>query len=257
MPTNGVQNELCASACGDAGGAGLADGCPCATFAYCSYGDAQLACNLTYNCPTGGGRRHEGAFFASATHLATLAALERASITAFSTLRRELRAHRAPSSLLRACSRARRDEVRHARSMSALARRAGEVVPPVVVTPIATRSLEAIAIENVVEGCVRETYGALVATWQAMHAADREVATVMKRIAGEESQHAALAWRVHRWIAPRLDHAARARVAEAREAALVSLAADLAGEPEEPLRRMLGVPGARQAQAMAATLAEA
>ena len=240
------------------GDAGFTPGCACRQDYGCSLGDAgTMQCVLGYACPAGGGRRHEGAAFASAPHLASLAALERASITAFSTLRRELRAHRAPSSLLRACSRARRDEIRHARSMSALARRAGEVVPPVMVTAIARRSLEAIAIENVVEGCVRETYGALVATWQAIHAADREVATLMKRIAGEESQHAALAWRVHRWIEPRLDRAARTRVAEARAAALIALEADLAREPEIQLRRMLGLPGARQAQAMAATLAEA
>ena len=52
------------------------------------------------------------------------------------------------------------------------------------------RELEAIAIENAVEGCVRESFGALLATWQAKTAGDARVRAAMKRIARDETRHA-------------------------------------------------------------------
>ena len=50
-----------------------------------------------------------------------------------------------------------------------------------------------IARENAEEGCVRETFGALLAAHQAAYACDPEVREVMTRIAGDELRHAALA----------------------------------------------------------------
>jgi hypothetical protein len=182
--------------------------------------------------------------------LAQLAQLEAASVPAFARLRRELHAHGAPRSLLRATSRARRDEVRHARNMKALARRRGGAVPAATMESVPPRSLEAIAMENVVEGCVRETYGALLATWQSMHARDREVREAMKRIARDETRHASLAWRAHRWMNLRLDRAARARLVEARLATIAKLRMELAIEPHFEAIRDLGVPSARHAVAL-------
>jgi hypothetical protein len=56
------------------------------------------------------------------------------------------------------------------------------------------RSLEELAVENAVEGCVRETYGALTAIWQARTAKDPSVAAAVRRIARDETRHAALSW---------------------------------------------------------------
>ena len=118
-----------------------------------------------------------GAYFARA------AQLEGASVAAFRGLRAELHALGAPRPLLRALSRAARDEQRHTRATSALARRFGARSLSARVAPVAQRSLEAITLENVAEGCVRELYGALVATFQARTAQDLQVRSAMARIA--------------------------------------------------------------------------
>jgi hypothetical protein len=110
-----------------------------------------------------------------------------------------------------------RDEVRHARLTRALARRSGERVAAPVVEPVCQRSLDAIAVENAVEGCVRETYGALVATRDAEAHPDPAVRAAMRRIARDETRHAALAWQVAAWVEPRLGRDARRRVREARD----------------------------------------
>lgn len=113
------------------------------------------------------------------------------------------------------------------------------------------------AIENAVEGCVRETFGALVATWQAAHATDAGVRAAMKRIAADETRHAALAWAIDRWMDGRLDATARARVERSRRAAVRTLLRDLAAELPADVRRTAGLPSARQARALASAVFEA
>jgi hypothetical protein len=110
------------------------------------------------------------------------------------------------------------------------------------VPPRQSRSLEAIALENISEGCVRELFGALVATFQGEHARDPEVRRVMRRIAHEETRHAALSLEVQRWLEQRLDGAARERVRAAREHALGELAAELRGAAAPELIDEAGVP---------------
>src|SRR5204862_5482346 len=77
--------------------------------------------------------------------------LEAASVPAFRVLARELRAHGAPRSLIRAARRAARDEIRHARLGKLLAERFGGhyVRPRIALLPL--RSVEAIATDNAVE----------------------------------------------------------------------------------------------------------
>jgi hypothetical protein len=189
----------------------------------------------------------------AATYLEELAYLEAASIYAFGTLHDELSYHRAPCSLLRAVERAKRDEVRHARVMRSMARRCGAVCrkPRVVRKP--PRSIVAIAIENAVEGCVRETYGALVAARQAL-VADIAMRATMKTIARDEARHAALAWRIGAWLDRRLLAAERRRVAEARQAAVEQIAAAVKRESSSSLRRFAGLPDAREAQSIVAQM---
>jgi hypothetical protein len=210
------------------------------------------------------GRRPVG--FEASTHcdpnalgdyFAEVARLEAASVTAFRILRDELRERGAPKRLVRAAARAARDEIRHARSTGALARRfAGQPRMPSLARG-ARRSLEAIAIENAVEGCVRETYGALVATRQAEHASDPQVRATMMRIARDETRHAALSWSVARWLESRLDSEAKRNVERAKLAAARELSSSIANEAETSFAKLAGLPSRAEAIALAAQLERA
>lgn len=186
-----------------------------------------------------------GSYFAEIAHL------EAASVTAFRILRDELRAQGAPKPLVRAAGRAARDEIRHARATAALARRFGATPRLPTVEPRKARSLEAMAIENAVEGCVRETYGALLATRQAGHAKDPVVRAAMQRIARDETRHASLSWRVDRWLDTRLHPAAKRNVAHAKQAAAVQLIGALSNEAEVSFAALAGLPTAAEAAHLA------
>jgi hypothetical protein len=223
--------------------------------------DWSLTCSPNYcnNCVTG--RRpegltpsHVGASSAVGGALAEMAWLEAASVPAFRRLAHELEAHGAPSWLCEAARRAARDEVRHARTVTALAERAGARVPPARVAARAIRSLEAIATENAVEGCVRETFGAALATVQARRARDERVRAALSGIARDEARHAQLAWAIADWIDARLDVGARQRVRRARQGARAELLRQASVEPHAGVARALGLPNAAEACAMALSL---
>lgn len=188
--------------------------------------------------------------------LASLACLESASVEAFQILARELKVHGAPVRLQRAALRAVGDEVRHAELTAALASRyhcepkAAGSGPP---RPV--RSLAAIAAENAAEGCVRETYGAVVAHWQTRHAADPAIRRAMRTIAADETRHAALAWQVHAWAMPRLAPPARKRVLDARRAAADELERNAQAPISETFVNTLGLPDPARAAALVAGLA--
>ena len=183
-------------------------------------------------------------------HLADAAWLEAASVDAFRRLRCELRSHGAPRRLLRAASRSKRDERRHARASKALARHFGVRVAPVACEAIAERSLAQLALENAVEGCVRETWGALVALRQAARASEPTVRATMARIARDEARHAELAWAIDAWSWPRLTSEQRRRVQSARAEAVAELARDVRLALPRAERQRLGLPGADEASLM-------
>jgi hypothetical protein len=107
--------------------------------------------------------------------------------------------------LARAARQSARDEIRHAAQMTSLARRYGaSPVAPRVAAPQRRRPALEIAQENAVEGCVRETFGALLAWQQATSAQDPVFARVLRGIAADETRHAALAWEVAAFIEPKL-----------------------------------------------------
>jgi hypothetical protein len=191
-----------------------------------------------------------GQYFARAAHL------EAASVIAFERLRDELRAHGAPQELIHAASRAAYDEVRHARVTSRIARRYGAQTCPPRVRRGRVRTLESVALENAVEGCVRETFGALMATWQAAHARDAQLRRSMRRIARDETRHAALAWAVARWAETRLGARALARIARARRAAARELVRAVSVELPAAAAREAGLPSARRARALAAAMSK-
>jgi hypothetical protein len=210
-----------------------------------------ISCYLQCGVAGSGGRRPAGLQWSEpggATgpggYFAELARLEAASVAAFRTLRDELHLQGAPKKLVRAAGRAARDEVRHARATAALARRFGAEPRCARVEARAPKSLEAMAIENAAEGCVRETFGALLATWQARAAGDPVVRAAMMRIARDETRHAALSWRVARWLDTRLDPEARLRVEVAKRQA-VRQVLDSANGASASFADVAGLPSAQ------------
>ena len=217
---------------------------------------AKVNCASTYSCfnfpsgrrpaalqlPTCQVEDEVGALFATATQL------EAASVDAFAILAAELRAHGAPAGLIGGAERARKDEVRHARMTAALARRFSACPVPPIVTRREVRSLLQIALENAVEGCVREAYGAFLASWQAAAATDEFVRKVMRRIAPDEVRHAELAFAVDDWIRPQLSAAEQRLVAEARARAVRELLAELAAPTAVSLQLTAGLPPPAVAQ---------
>jgi hypothetical protein len=221
-------------------------------------------CGSTPCC--NGGRRT--AYFASlgfglppvgrelGTHFARVACMEASSVEAFRILRDELVAHGAPRRLVRAASRAIRDERRHVRQTSALARRFGEEpIAPASPPQRAMRPLAAMALDNAVEGCIRETYSALECAWQAEVARDPVVRATMKRIARDEMRHLAFSWAVHAWVCGRLDAETRAAIERAQRAEIADMRRELAGDPHESLVSRGGLPRAYQSGALLEAIA--
>lgn len=200
------------------------------------------------------GRRPEGAIASrdandTGARLALMAELEAASVFAFARLARELAAHGAPSSLVDRAHDAREDEIRHTRATTALARAYGGEPHMSDEASLEVRDLFSIALENVVEGCVYETLGAAIATFQSQRARDACVRDAFVEIAREECLHAALAADVHAWIEPRLTNEERHALEDARARAIASLA-----QREIAVDDTLGLPNAEEDRAIVATL---
>jgi hypothetical protein len=223
LPDGGKDCSACEAAAWDQ----FVDGCQAMTV----NGAPAIACQVEQRCFTTGrrpaslldGAEHTchpaGAFFAES------ARLEAASIVAFRILARELRAHGAPEVLVRWSNRSGLEEVGHARITAALARRYGASPEgPRFSETSGIRSLPEVAVENVVEGSVREAFGVVVAAWQAGHAKDSVIARAMTGITRDEFRHAELASAVAEWAAARLSRPSRLRIQEARDAALAGLA---------------------------------
>jgi hypothetical protein len=215
-----------------------------------AFPDGGPAIDCTGGLACSGGRRPQGFAAKSAVSpsaagawLAKLAQLEAASVPAFARLRDELAAHEAPRRLVKNAERARRDELRHARVVSMLARQHGAEWSEPVVEALPLRPLEEVVQENAVEGCVGETYGALLAWWQSSMAGDAAVRCAMGPIAVDESRHAALAWDVEEWAMARLSPQARRRIHDARQEAIGGLRANN-HEASEELIHLLGLPSA-------------
>jgi hypothetical protein len=184
------------------------------------------------DCLGGGGRRPTGLArgarvcgrTALGAYFARMAYEEASSVHAFRRLREELILHGAPRALVRAAERSVREEEHHARVMARYARAHGAAaIPEPRLRDARPRSLEAVARENAVEGCVRETFGALLLRWQAARAPDPSLRRALARIAGDEARHAALSWAIAQWAEGRLDRGARARVQTARARAVAAL----------------------------------
>lgn len=168
---------------------------------------------------------------------------EAASVKAFVALASELEAHGAPTELVQGCRDASGDEVAHARAIGALVDRRGGTRPDLQFQPVPARGLVDLAIENAVEGCVREVWAALLAHWQATHAEDLEIRAVMAPIAQDEARHGDLAWAIHAWATSQLDDAEQERVRTARDEAVAALREQVASAPSDHALD-LGMPSA-------------
>lgn len=170
--------------------------------------------------PDDGASPSLGAIFANRTYL------EAVSVHAFARLERELAFHGAPRELRDAARSAQRDEARHTAMTARLARRFGAKARlPKRPAATAPRSLFEIARENAVEGCVRETYGAVVGLLEARQSTDAAVRRAAVRIADDECGHAELALRIAAWIESRLSESERAAVRRAAAEAVEDLRA--------------------------------
>lgn len=204
------------------------EGCMADAFAPGPAGEVKVFCT---DCLGGSGRRPRGlakardlgAPTAVGAYFARMAHDEAAAVRAFRQLGDELVLHGAPAALIDAAERSARDEERHARVMARRARLSRAKVPALRQKRSGPRTLLAVALENAVEGCVHETFGALLLGWQAARAPDASLRQMFARIAADETRHAALSWAVARWIEGRLDPGGRARVAAARRRAIHSL----------------------------------
>jgi hypothetical protein len=209
----------------------------------------------TANVTKSASGKGSGAWFAE------IAELEAAAVIAFRRLSRELASLGAPADLLARVREATRDEIRHTRSMRAFARRDGVEPKTPCVVALPTRDVLAIALENAREGCVRETYGALVAWHQSIHAEDAGVRAAMRVIAEDETAHAALSIDIGRWLHDRLDESERRSVAAEHAAASLALDREIEAsacgvESNASFEQSVGLPTVPRARAMLAALAQ-
>jgi hypothetical protein len=254
---------------GGAGDGGLEDLCrlaagPGQNVVRCqevTQGDGKPAVFVVYVAYCLGGRRPAGLATtapngptALGSWLARMAHLEAASVDAFEILASELEVHGAPRALVEAARASASDERRHARLMARLALAEGTHPEPARIERHPTRELEAIARENAVEGCVRETFGALLAWRQAVAAEDAEIRATMASIAPDEARHAALSWQIDAWARERLPAAARRRVEAARAEAAAELVRDAAVDAPADVRAAAGLPQGDTGRALASAL---
>lgn len=131
------------------------------------------------------------------------ALMEHASIASFARFTLHMMALGAPPALVADAQRAALDEVDHARSCFDIAARIdGGVLGPGALDvkgALGAMSVAEAVRAAVLEGCVGETCAALVARSRRDAARDDAVRDALGRIASDESEHAALAWRFVAW----------------------------------------------------------
>jgi hypothetical protein len=145
---------------------------------------------------------------------------------------------------------AREDEEKHAHAMHELALLRGGLPVTVRTEAFQARPLFELALENAVEGCIRETYGALVGAHQATRAKDLELRLAFRSIAPDEARHAALAHSVHVWASEQLDLIARERLRKAQLSAVFELAKECSIAPDPELIEAAGLPDSGMACAL-------
>ena len=133
--------------------------------------------------------------------------------------------------------------------MTELARSHGAEPPPFSEERYALRSTFELAIDNAIEGCVNETFGALVLHVQALTAEDARLRVAFANIANDEAHHAELSHDLAAWLDARLSSAERAAVDRAADRARRRLVWTPALDDERELRK-LGLPDGATGRAL-------
>src|SRR5690606_8265202 len=156
----------------------------------------------------------------------------------------------APERLLRLAERAQQDEQRHALQMTELAVRYGARPGEHRSEGRKPQSLLELALDNAAEGCVRETFGAAYAAFQALKARDPKVRETLRQIAVDETRHAELSFQIHSWVETQLPPEQRAELASAMKAAVAKLRAEVAHAQPVAVRVLAGAPSPADAVAL-------
>jgi hypothetical protein len=158
-----------------------------------------------------------------AAHWTEIGLMEHASIAAFARFSLQLMALGAPMELVRDATTAQADELRHATLAFGLASAYGGSPigpgPLVIDGALSQTSPEDVLRLTIREGCIGETVAALEAAEAGRGATVSTVKEILEGIAADESNHAALAWRVARWLLeknPELLRVAEEELAAAR-----------------------------------------
>ena len=182
-----------------------------------------------------------------ASHHATIAAMEHASVASFSRFSLQLLALGAPAELVAEAQIAALDEVEHARIVYAIASRIGgrDIGPDKLPEATARLATDVVSFVEalVMEGCVGETLGAAEGQEVARGVRDEGLRAALTRIACDEERHAVLAWKTLQWALDVFGAEAREAAVRAFERARSMHDAD---PPEVPLEKEeFGVLGAR------------
>jgi hypothetical protein len=185
---------------------------------------------------------------AVAEALARAAHLDRLSVQAFLELAWDLEGLGAPPSYVRRAIQAAADEVRHAKSMTVLARARGALVCDERAAPARRQDLLEVALRNAREGCVGATWGAACALAQSNGASDPAVRDAMVVVARDEVRHARLALDIADWTGPLLTGDQRELVWAEQGRTLDGLEAELTLRVTEAVRVELGLPTKAEAR---------
>ena len=197
---------------------------------------AVAVCRMQTRYTGGIGRRPEGLVVSEAegtteagAFFARMEQLERAAVVAFARTATLLRAHGAPSHLVRDVLRAGREEERHVVLAARWRAHFGGALASIDVPELDTRTLAALARENATEGCVHETWGAVLAEAHARGAlrASPILARDLREIAADEASHAALSHRLDAWLRASTSARARRAIDRARRDAIEEVRASL------------------------------
>lgn len=186
--------------------------------------------------------------------LADMAAHEAAAVIAFEQLARELDAHGLDRSFGRGALRAAEEERRHARAVGALATRHQGRFALIRANEVPLRSVEELAFDNAVEGCVRETFGSLVGGYQAIHATNPAIRSVMANVSADEVGHGAWSWELARQLEQRLPVVKRRQAREASEEALRRMSMGMLEAVPREQHAALGLPDEERLETIATAL---
>ena len=126
-----------------------------------------------------------------------------------------------------------------------MAEQEGEFVPSVKYKP-SQKDIFEVALHNAVEGCVHETWSALIANWQSAHLEeDPDLCIIYHKIGQDETNHGQLAWDLHHWFLSQLTKNQQKTIKKSQQQAIARL---LINNGNMEYIAGLGLPTTQQAQ---------